>query len=150
MAPTGTEPTECMSVANGRSHITYMFPNRTIPYDPTLPCFAITIKPMSRSKVYYQHDLQLFITKHIWPYYDILHTVFEMDSKNVLHAHMIANGGPNIFNHRKIRYWSQDIQQLSPEDVPRWVSYIQKDVKNIDTQEQVLWKHIASTECLFD
>lgn len=149
MAPTGTAPTECMSVANGRSHITYMFPNINTPIDSSLPCFAITIKPMSRSKIYYKDDIQAFIDKHIKPYYDILLITFEKDSKNVLHAHMLANGGPNIFNHKKIRYWSQDIQQLDPEDVTRWVSYIQKDVRNSDTQDQVLWEHLASTEYLF-
>jgi len=150
MAPTGMVPTECMSVANGRSHLAYMFPNATIAHDPSLPCFAITVKPMSRSKVYYDHDIQAFIDKHIKPYYDILHTTFEMDKNRVLHAHMFANGGPNIFNHKRIRYWSQDIQQLDPEDVTRWVSYIQKEARNKDLQGQILWEHIASTTCLFE
>lgn len=154
MAPTGTPLTERMSAANGRSdersHIAYMFPNSTIQFDPNLPSFAITVKPMSRSKTYYMDDIDRFIKKHIHPYFDILETRYEVDNRCVLHAHLLANGGPNMFNHKKIRYWSQDIRELDPDDVTRWVSYIRKKSWNQDTQEEVLWQHIASTECLFD
>ena len=112
--------------------------------------YAITVKPLSKSKVYYQNDIDSFISKHIWPYFDIKDRVYEIDNDNTLHCHLIATGNNNTHRHRKIRYWHQDIQELGTlDEIDYWNRYIHKDSKNKDQQEQILWEHYASTEYLF-
>lgn len=104
--------------------------------DSEAPLMAVTIKHCNNKKVDYKRDIDAFLEKNINRYFDTLYKVYETDSDNKLHCHLLCQATPLSIKHRKIRYWHQDIQKLKTRaDALRWLNYLNKIDQNyvIDT-----------------
>lgn len=126
---------ESMSVTNERSFL-----------DNNDLYYSITIKPLSRSKVYYKHDLEQFIKKHYGQLFIIIVT-YEVDHLQVLHAHILAKGKTD-FQIKNVRYWHQYCEKTRLYE--RYISYCKKHARNQDEQDQILLRHWSYHDNLFN
>lgn len=110
---------------------------------------SITVKPMSKSKVYYASDIDDFIFKHIPNEFEILYITYEQDSSHVLHAHILARTRSSEFTKIKpVRYWH--VYNEATDDIHRYMAYIMKHNQSPYEQERTLIEHYAYHNNLFN
>lgn len=113
-------------------------------YEP----YCITIKKPYGRGVVYREQVDLQIEKHIKPLFAIADRRYEIDSKGILHAHMLGfRRAGTEYTKPRIRYWSIDIQPC--RNMEAWVSYIQKDSTNLAEEDELLLRHYSYHNNMF-
>jgi len=111
--------------------------------------FAGTIKPLSK-KSNNPDSIKEFFEKHYCRDGQeemLVFGTYEVDKSGVLHYHFLLACESQIRNIKNVRYWHQYLEKV--RGFGSYISYITKNARNQDEQDQILLNHYAANNNMF-